>query len=366
MSDVAAATLTAIRHRWHRRTVTVGLGRSGTEGSPDGEVARYYPTADDEEALVTRVYLALVNEARPSRHSAVDSGIPADQVDRALPTLVARNFVRLLPDGALDVPPPDITMSTFAADLDRRARLLRHSVRSVRDIYDAARARPEPDRTEPRLFRELETIEEVAAAAVGALSRAGRTVRLMHAPTPLAERGPIADPLTRSLQSLGRDDLDLRSVFDARIMEIDGVLADLEERAHRGEQVRVLSDLPFTALVVDGDTAIIAFSSVDPSGRGSFLVRSEVIARALDLLVEHFWDHGLTIGEHDPATVDELERRDRAILTLLAAGASDSTVARQVGVSQRTVERRVQRLMERFRSRSRFQLGVEVARRGLL
>ena len=53
-------------------------------------------------------------------------------------------------------------------------------------------------------------------------------------------------------------------------------------------------------------------------------------------------------------------------LTLLAAGASDANVARQLGVSVRTVERRVRLVMERLGAQSRLQAGVEAVRRGLV
>ena len=60
------------------------------------------------------------------------------------------------------------------------------------------------------------------------------------------------------------------------------------------------------------------------------------------------------------------EARDRTILALLAAGAPDATIARQTGVSQRTVERRVRALMDQLGAGTRFQAGVQAARRGLL
>jgi len=60
------------------------------------------------------------------------------------------------------------------------------------------------------------------------------------------------------------------------------------------------------------------------------------------------------------------ERRDQMILALLAAGAPDATIARQAGVSQRTVERRVRALMDQLGAGTRFQAGVQAARRGMI
>ena len=66
------------------------------------------------------------------------------------------------------------------------------------------------------------------------------------------------------------------------------------------------------------------------------------------------------------ATSDALSDQERLILTLLAAGVPDATVARRVGVSQRTFDRRVRSVMDRLNARTRFQAGVLAARRGWL
>ncbi|MDQ3406179.1 MAG: LuxR C-terminal-related transcriptional regulator, partial [Actinomycetota bacterium] len=47
---------------------------------------------------------------------------------------------------------------------------------------------------------------------------------------------------------------------------------------------------------------------------------------------------------------------------LLAAGANDDSIARQLGVSRRTVFRHLQRLMDHAGSTSRFQLAVHAVR----
>jgi DNA-binding NarL/FixJ family response regulator len=55
-----------------------------------------------------------------------------------------------------------------------------------------------------------------------------------------------------------------------------------------------------------------------------------------------------------------------ALLRMLADGLSDQAIARRCGISTRTVGRRLSRLQAKLGSRSRFALGVEAARRGLL
>jgi DNA-binding NarL/FixJ family response regulator len=56
----------------------------------------------------------------------------------------------------------------------------------------------------------------------------------------------------------------------------------------------------------------------------------------------------------------------RLILELLMLGTKDESIARQLGISLRTVRRRVAGLMDELGATTRFQAGLEAARRGLL
>jgi DNA-binding NarL/FixJ family response regulator len=85
---------------------------------------------------------------------------------------------------------------------------------------------------------------------------------------------------------------------------------------------------------------------------------------ALVALHDHLWSLGSPLQRGTGRTAGE--RRDQTILALLGAGASDATIARQTGVSQRTVERRVRALMDQLGAGTRFQAGVQAARRGLI
>ncbi|MFF0365922.1 helix-turn-helix transcriptional regulator [Micromonospora sp. NPDC005087] len=75
-----------------------------------------------------------------------------------------------------------------------------------------------------------------------------------------------------------------------------------------------------------------------------------------------------------PATalIDDVDRQgaptptDRQILSLLMTGLPDKAVASQLGISLRTVQRRLRQLMDATGSATRMQLGWFVARNGWL
>ncbi|MFD4745513.1 S8 family serine peptidase [Streptomyces rubiginosohelvolus] len=69
-------------------------------------------------------------------------------------------------------------------------------------------------------------------------------------------------------------------------------------------------------------------------------------------------------GEQGPRTVGS--PTDRRLLSLLVAGVSDKTIASQMQLSRRTVQRRIQRLMERSDAATRMQLAWHAARHGWL
>jgi DNA-binding NarL/FixJ family response regulator len=81
----------------------------------------------------------------------------------------------------------------------------------------------------------------------------------------------------------------------------------------------------------------------------------------VDVLVQMFlllWDQALPVVQESASDVDA------RLLTLLTAGLKDEAIARQLGLSGRTVRRRIAALMELVGARTRFQAGVYSARRG--
>ena len=61
-----------------------------------------------------------------------------------------------------------------------------------------------------------------------------------------------------------------------------------------------------------------------------------------------------------------LSSEDQRLLALAAAGLTDQAIARRLGVAQRTVERRMQRILKALDATTRFQAGLRVGQRGLL
>jgi DNA-binding CsgD family transcriptional regulator len=146
-------------------------------------------------------------------------------------------------------------------------------------------------------------------------------------------------------------------------MEDKRRIAYVQKWAVAGEQVR-LSVQPLPTLAVFGtEVAMVSASAPDEPGSGRILVRAPALVSMVTLLFEQYWARSVPLG----VSVDGQGMDDRRrILELLVAGTKDESIARQLGLSLRTVRRRVADLMDELGARTRFQAGVEAARRGLL
>jgi DNA-binding CsgD family transcriptional regulator len=340
--------------------------RSGDRMLEDPGPARTLPLEGNDretEALLARVFFVALQHPEPSRSLLIAQGMPTEAVDRALSALGDQGLVRLHPGGSVEVIPPDISLPSLALQYERRAREARSAAHELAQLYFAARSSSATP--EGGSIRILQSLDEVAAATAEIIASGNELVRTFRSLTPRTEQvidSPLPAHESPSVGAAGQV-LEMRTVYDSAVLDLPGVLAILAARERGGESFRFTTSVPFSAVVVDEDAAVVDVSGFDPSGRGSVLVRTRPLVGALRSLADHFWDIGSPL---ERGTGSAPSARDQTILALLAAGAPDATIARQTGVSQRTVERRVRALMDQLAAGTRFQAGVQAARRGMV
>jgi len=74
----------------------------------------------------------------------------------------------------------------------------------------------------------------------------------------------------------------------------------------------------------------------------------------------------LTVTPECDTTNRGIDANDQKILNLLYEGLNDASIARHLGVGHRTVQRKVQRLMELLEANGRVALGARAQELGLL
>lgn len=137
----------------------------------------------------------------------------------------------------------------------------------------------------------------------------------------------------------------------------------LKLRAQFGEQIRVVPEVP-TRLLVLGTALVAVPEPFGSSEQPRLVIRQRSVVQGFSMLFEMLWESAspvpdLELGEPRP----DLRR---LLLQQLATGAKDEQIARTLGISLRTVRRRIANLLIELGVDSRFQAGVEAVRRGWL
>lgn len=157
-----------------------------------------------------------------------------------------------------------------------------------------------------------------------------------------------------------RDGRRMRGLYPADVVNDPRRLDYVRKWARAGEEVRLMVHALPPMAVFGSETALVS-SAWSGGAEGHLLVRAPAMVALVRELFEQYW-RGATPLLPPGDQVDER----RVILELLMLGTKDESVARQLGVSLRTVRRRIAELMDELGVSTRFQAGMEAVRRGLL
>ncbi|WP_162908135.1 helix-turn-helix transcriptional regulator [Allorhizocola rhizosphaerae] len=134
--------------------------------------------------------------------------------------------------------------------------------------------------------------------------------------------------------------------FDEAVHLQHGIPGEYRERPH----------IPTKLMVFDRRVALLP---VDPSdlAAGALEIDQPAIVTAMVALFEEIWA-GATLPRRTSVSSLVMTPRERAIVTLLAEGYTDTAVAQQLGLGQRTIAYSLRALMDRLGVENRFQLGL--------
>jgi hypothetical protein len=150
-----------------------------------------------------------------------------------------------------------------------------------------------------------------------------------------------------------------RAVYPLRVLHESPEV--LQTRTDAGEEVRLIDDLP-TRLMIIGVTHAIVPEPLGFSDSPRLLVRQGALVSALTLLFEQYWEKAMPVSDLSGPSSNERT----FLLRQLLSGAKDEQIARTMGLSLRTVRRRIADLMIALGADTRFQAGAEAVRRGWL
>jgi DNA-binding CsgD family transcriptional regulator len=192
-----------------------------------------------------------------------------------------------------------------------------------------------------------------------AIATAHTEVRLSIAASPLGltlartVRGSVLDATRRSVR--------VRMIVADAAFDGPPEPSLVQDAAAAGVAVRTSPLLVGFALQVDLSAAFLLVARRAEAAMVAVTDRDALIALAA--MFEHEWRMG--IDPYRPGGLsDQPDQVDLAVLCVLATGAKDEVVARRLGLSVRTVRRRMARLQELLGAGSRFETGVRAAEQG--
>lgn len=256
------------------------------------------------------------------------------------------------------LPPGRVVEAVLHSDAVRQATARRAGAELER-LYRFARR-------DAGTYGALEVVEDVAQvlAASRRLQLAARhQVRVIDVPPYSGSSAFYLDQEVLQRQRMAAGVV-YRSIYHGCAFDDPVAGPNMARMIEAGEQARTLDEPPLKLALGDDDLAIVTLAADGRPGVVSLLIRPSSLLRALAAVFETLWR--LAVPASVSAVDLQIDDRDRRILTLMASGAADDAIARRLGLGRRTVVRRVSALLAQLGATTRFQAGVQAARRGWL
>ncbi|MFI7637812.1 LuxR C-terminal-related transcriptional regulator [Nonomuraea sp. NPDC049400] len=291
---------------------------------------------------------------------------PVDKVGRQLDDLVKLGVVDEQSGEYLARHPAAALGRVIAERLDRLAEESRRidtalgSIRSLIRDYDAGR-----DYQSGTFTVELVNGADVLYESVVGIAVQSPPMALMTAlpdertMTDFARK--FADPW---IDAQKRKLLAVHAIVPVTTLVLPGVRDQLTRLLEAGGKVRTLDRVPSWFMTVGSEVAGLPpfwGGNLPDHAYNFYLVRTPVVVGLLQALFKELWARAVPLpwgGRRSEGMVQ--------VLRLAAQGMCDDSIARQLGVSVRTVRARFADAMTELGAQSRFHAGVEAARRGWL
>ncbi|MFF4972250.1 helix-turn-helix domain-containing protein [Streptomyces sp. NPDC001083] len=220
--------------------------------------------------------------------------------------------------------------------------------------------------TEPAVHDLVEVVIGAAAVSQRFLQLqlgASEEVCALVTGTPVAVSGTDNDA---EEQAAGRG-VRYRVVLERSVLDEPTGVTELSAALGREEQVRVVDKVPTKLVIADRTLAMVPLTA-PASQPAALVVHASGLLELLSGLFESVWREALPLRLGSRGFVEQgpdgPDGTDLEILSLLLAGLTDASVAKQLDLGLRTVQRRVKRLMELTDVTTRLQLGWHAYEKG--
>lgn len=310
-------------------------------------------------------YILLIGEPRLTAADLAEKlGVPARRTQALLTELEGHGLVSrsLANPPEYLAAPPDVAVPALVL---RRQEELQQARLAAVTLAERARRVAARDELGPHVLELLSGPEATGQRFKQLQEAAEHEVCFLDRP-PYMSGGSAPDNSTE-LATLARG-VAYRSVYDPQALNTPGQPDAVRKFMANGEEARVFPELPTKMIVIDGKAALIPLDAHHPGGE-SLLVRAPAVVDTLQMFFETLWDQAIPLPSTVSDTADIPWRGpagpgyDDDMVSLLTAGLKDEAIARRMGISTRTLDRRIQNLMRGLAARTRFQAGWQAAHR---
>lgn len=313
--------------------------------------------------VAERVYETLLTDQPCSVTALADAtGMTPQRVRGALRVLETHGLASRKPGrpARYTAPDPSIALDVLLLRHEGEIKRARIRAQELTERFHQAEAR----HNSAHLVEIIIGREAVMNRVVDAYRSARREVRSFDKP-PYATQ-PVPTGNDAEAEFLRRGGV-VRIIYERASVEVPGRLpGDLELGPAIGTQDRVVPHLPMKLILIDDRLAIIPLQADPTVIESTVVVHRSALLEAISALFETLWRTALPLelAVADSRLVDQPSEEERRILAFLTSGLPDDAIARQLGLSDRTYQRRIHDLLERLQARTRFQLARQAGRRG--
>jgi sugar-specific transcriptional regulator TrmB/DNA-binding CsgD family transcriptional regulator len=326
------------------------------------------------DALEERMYRLLVGLVESDAGTVAGMlGVTAGQAQAVLDSLYAKGLVSRHSQGEdsrFTVTAPDIGLGQLLLSGQEALERARSAVAHLADEYrSSVRRRDATQLVEvvtgaPAIRQQLRNLQ------LGTREESLWFCRAGHVAMPSEDNSEEFEMLARGVR--------YQVLYERALLEEPGMIANVAEGIRHGEQARATPHLPVRMVIADRTVALcpLVRGNDGPGEPTAALVRDSNLLAALIALFESYWSNASplkvstepgapAIVEHPPErTPEAVHQDDLYLLSLLVAGVTDKAIATALGISLRTVQRRISDLMHRVGAETRTQLAWQAARHG--
>ncbi|MFI1487458.1 helix-turn-helix domain-containing protein [Streptomyces sp. NPDC020747] len=293
---------------------------------------------------------------------------PPEAITAALAGLARHGLVTTAPDesGSHVVGPPTITLGSMLAARRDELRQVELAVTELAERHRAAASRDLGG-----LIEIVTGLQPISRRFLQVLESADHQICGFTKTPPIAV-GPRDNPAEPVVARRG---LRMRTVIEQSYLADPDSTIDIDQSLGRGQEIAIVAELPVSMVIADSAIALVPLLVGPQETPRAVLISSSGLLSPLVTLFEKTWADAYPLrpraageapvpyadGSPGPARLSSL---DAKILDLLLAGLTDRAVANNIGLSLRTVTRRIRHLMDLAGADNRIQLGWRAAQRG--